>query len=111
MSSDSFDRQTNLKGLREGASLTQPELSQRLGLGTRIINDWEAGRKTPRFDNAISIAKVLKVSLKTLARSMKLDVSDIPDDGYSLSQLKAICKELGIENIDDLPNDWRELRR
>lgn len=106
------DEQLNLKGLREHADLTQPQLSHRLGVGIRIVNDWEAGRKVPRFDNAIALSRVLKVSLKTLARSMRIgDVSDVPDDGLSLAQLKAICRELGIEKVDDLPDDWRQLKR
>ena len=32
------------------------------------------------FDNAIALARELGVSLKTLAKAMKLDVTDIPDD-------------------------------
>jgi transcriptional regulator with XRE-family HTH domain len=102
---------TTLKELREQANLTQPELSQRLGTGIRIIWDWEAGRKIPRFDNAISLARVLGVSLKTLAEAMDIDVNEIPDDGLSLSQLKAACEELGINHIRDLPESWAQLKR
>lgn len=69
-----------LKSLRESVGLTQPELSQRLNCGIRIISDWENGHKIPRFDNAITLANELGVSLKTLAKSMNLDVSGIPDD-------------------------------
>jgi transcriptional regulator with XRE-family HTH domain len=69
-----------LKSFRENAQLTQPELSRRMNVGIRIIGDWERGKRIPRFDNAISLARELGVSLKTLARSMDLDVSGIPDD-------------------------------
>lgn len=69
-----------LKTLRESAKLTQPELSRRANIGIRIINDWETGRKVPRFDNAIALARELNVSLKTLAKAMKLDVGGVPDD-------------------------------
>ena len=71
---------SELKVLREAAGLTQPELSQKMNCGIRIIGDWENGRRVPRFDNAISLARELGVSLKELARAMKLDVSDIEDD-------------------------------
>lgn len=71
---------SKLKVLREAAGLTQPELSQRMNCGIRIIGDWENGRRVPRFDNAILLARELGVSLKELARAMELDVSDIEDD-------------------------------
>lgn len=69
-----------LKLLREKANLTQPELSRRMDVGIRIIGDWERGQSVPRFDRAIALARELGVSLKTLAKAMKLDVTDIPND-------------------------------
>lgn len=98
-----------LKALREAAELTQPELSRRMNVGIRIIGDWERGQSFPRFDRAIALARELGVSLKSLAKSMQLDVSKLPDDGQPLRELKAMCKHLGIERVDDLPDDWSEL--
>lgn len=72
--------QSELKTLREAAGLTQPELSQKMNCGIRIIGDWENGRRVPRFDNAIALARELNVSLKELARAMHLDTLDVPDD-------------------------------
>lgn len=69
-----------LKTLRECANLTQPELSRRMGVGIRIIGDWERGEAIPRFDRAISLAKELGVSLKTIAKSFGLNVEGIPND-------------------------------
>ncbi|MFN6499792.1 MAG: helix-turn-helix domain-containing protein [Nostoc sp. DedQUE01] len=69
-----------LKTLRESADLTQPQLSQRMGVGIRIIGDWESGKKIPRFDNAVALARELGVSLKTLAKAFRIDVEGIPDD-------------------------------
>ena len=69
-----------LKSLRESANLTQPELSRRMGVGIRIIGDWERRESLPRFDRAISLAKELGISLKTLARSLGLDVEGVPND-------------------------------
>ncbi|HLO88737.1 MAG TPA: helix-turn-helix transcriptional regulator [Nostocaceae cyanobacterium] len=111
MESKSPKKIKTLKELRERIPLTQPELSQRLGTGIRIIGDWEAGRKVPRFDNAIALARVLGVSLKTLAQSMGLEVLDIIDDGLPLSQLKSVCEELGIERVSDIPDSWNQLSK
>lgn len=72
--------QSELKTLREAAGLTQPELSQRINCGIRIITDWENGRSVPKFDNAIALARELNVSLKELAKAMHLDATDVPDD-------------------------------
>lgn len=72
--------QPTLKTLRESRELTQPELSRRLNVGIRIIGHWESGTKLPRFDNAIALARELGVSLKTLAKAMRLDVTGVSDD-------------------------------
>jgi transcriptional regulator with XRE-family HTH domain len=74
------ERQPTLKTLRERANLTQPELSNRIGVGIRIISDWESGRKVPRFDNAVALARELGVSLKVLAKAMQINVEGVPDD-------------------------------
>jgi transcriptional regulator with XRE-family HTH domain len=74
------NEQITLKTLRESAELTQPELSRRMNVGIRIIGYWESGTKTPSFDRAIALARELGVSLKTLAKSMRMDVSGVPDD-------------------------------
>lgn len=74
------ESQPTLKTLRESANLTQPELSHRIGVGLRIIGDWESGRKIPRFDNAVALARELGVSLKFLAQAMRIEVEGVPDD-------------------------------
>ena len=74
------ESEITLKTLREAAGLTQPELSQKLNCGIRIISHWENGHKLPRLDNALALARELGVSLKELSKAMKLDVSGIPDD-------------------------------
>ena len=74
------ESQQTLKKLRERANLTQPELSDRIGVGIRIIGDWESGRKLPRFDNAVALARELGVSLKALAQAMQINVEGVRDD-------------------------------
>lgn len=41
---------------------------------------------------------------------MRMDVSSIADDGITLAQLKALCRDLNIKEVDDLPDDWRQLK-
>ena len=80
MSNNLNSNKPTLRNLREAAGYTQEQLAKELSVGMRIISDWENGKKTPKFDNAVSLASVLKVSLKTLAISMNIDVAKIPND-------------------------------
>jgi transcriptional regulator with XRE-family HTH domain len=75
-----MEEKLTLKKLREAANLTQPELSQRIKVGIRIIGDWERGVSIPRFDRAVALARELKVSLKTLAQVFEIDVDGLADD-------------------------------
>ncbi len=77
---NNLKNRSNVKTLRKAAGLSQPELSQRINCGIRIISHWENGHKIPRLDNAIALARELNVSLKELCKAMNLDVSGIPDD-------------------------------
>jgi DNA-binding XRE family transcriptional regulator len=69
-----------LKTLREGCSLTQPELGRLIGVSDRNIRDWEGGMSIPRLDRAVALARVLGVPLKVLCKAMKIDVEGVPDD-------------------------------
>ncbi len=74
------DHEPTLQTLREAAGHTQESLSRTLGLSKSTIGFYEAGQKLPRVDNFLAMCKALNVSPKTLARAMRLDVADIPDD-------------------------------
>ena len=73
-------RITTLRELREQAGYSQEGLGRIVGCSFRSISEWESGRQTPRFDNAVELAKALKVSLKTVATAMGIDVSGVPDE-------------------------------
>jgi transcriptional regulator with XRE-family HTH domain len=103
------DPKITLKGLIEQAGTNQRQLSRDSGIAEVTINSWVAG-KTPRLDNAALVAGQLKVSLRTLAKALQIDTSLIPGD-YDLIDLKRIASELGIERVEDLPEDYEILRR
>jgi len=98
-----------LKTLIEAAGTTQRQLSRNSGIPEVTINSWVAG-KMPRLDNAALVAAQLRVSLRTLAKSLQIDTSRIPGD-YELIDLKKLAAELGIERVEDLPEDYEILRR
>lgn len=104
------ENEETLKNLIEAARTSQRQLSRDIHIAEVTVNTWVAGKKIPRFDNAALVAGQLGVSLKTLAKAMRVDVTDIPGD-YSLIELKAIAAELGIERVEDLPEDYETLKR
>lgn len=99
-----------LKGLIDQAGTTQRQLSKDSGIAEVTINSWVAGKIVPRLDNAVLVARRLGVSLNALAKSMRIDITGIPGD-YSLINLKTIAAELGIEKVEDLPEDYETLKQ
>lgn len=80
MNSEGNQPEQTLKSFRESLQLSQEDLGRRLNLSYRTIAEWESGRKVPRFDNAIALARELGISLKKLGKAMKLDVDGVPPD-------------------------------
>ncbi len=107
---DTNDPEITLKGLIEQAGTNQRKLSRDSGIAEVTINSWVAGKYVPKLDNATLVAKTLGVSLKSLAKSMGIDTKGVPDD-INLIELKAIATELGIERVEDLPENYQTLRR
>jgi transcriptional regulator with XRE-family HTH domain len=70
------DPEITLKGLIEQAGTNQRQLSRDSGIAEVTINSWVAGKYSPKLDSATLVAKALGVSLKSLAKSMRIDVPD-----------------------------------
>ncbi len=109
MNEEDYQEIETLKTLRLDLEITQEELSRRLDLSFRTVGDWETGKKLPRFDNATALSRELGVSLKALAKAMRIKAG-VPGD-CSPIEIKAIAEELGIERVKDLPADYQTLRR
>jgi transcriptional regulator with XRE-family HTH domain len=110
MNPDINDPEITLKGLIEQAGTTQRQLSRDSGIAEVTINSWVAGKYSPKLDNAAVVAAQLRVSLRTLAKALQIDTSLIPGD-YDLIDLKKLASDLGIERVEDLPEDYQILRR
>jgi len=59
----------NLKRFRLENELTHERFAELLGVSSRVVYDWEDGFKYPRFQRAVEIANVLKVSLDSILRT------------------------------------------
>jgi transcriptional regulator with XRE-family HTH domain len=55
-----------LQRLRERAGLSQSGLAERAGLNRRTIQNWEQGRRIPRADALLSLARGLGVPVEAL---------------------------------------------
>lgn len=69
-----------LKQLIEESKLTYRELAARVGTSHDMIVRWCKPDADLKVSNYIKLAKVLGVSLKTLADSIGQDTEGIPDD-------------------------------
>lgn len=69
-----------LKSLIESAGYTQKSFAKAMKLSLSAVTYYISGEKLPRVDRFMEMARELKVSPKTLARSMNLDITGIPDD-------------------------------
>jgi transcriptional regulator with XRE-family HTH domain len=69
-----------LKALRENVNLTQAQLASAVSATEKAVRNWENDGAIPSLDKAVLLAKILRVSLKRLAREFELDIQDVPDD-------------------------------
>jgi len=69
-----------LKELVKLSGVSQVKIARDVGCSPGLISQYVRGLVMPTFDKAIAMARVLGVPLKTLALSLGLDVSGIPDD-------------------------------
>ncbi len=68
-----------LKGLRESVELTQKQVADLTKISQPLLSQYEKGDRQPTLAKACALAREYGVSLKTLAKTMNLDVTGIPD--------------------------------
>jgi len=91
---DDAQRGLQIRRLREQRHLTQSEVAQRVGVGLRRYQDWEAG------------ADMRKSNLRKLAEAFEVDTAAITGQHVPEDDLRAILER--IENkIDKLSCEQR----
>jgi DNA-binding XRE family transcriptional regulator len=58
-----FDRKWRLCACRVNAGYSQKEVADIIGVNVRTIVEWEAGRVTPKMDNAQRLSELYKMPL------------------------------------------------
>lgn len=66
--------------IREGLGYTRLQVRAMIGVSERRQADWENGEALPSLENAVALARLYGISLKTLCKAIGLDVSGVPDD-------------------------------
>ena len=69
-----------LKAFIKQAGYTQRSLAKKLEIPEITMNYWVGGKLIPDTERSLLLARELKISLKTLYKSLGLDVTGIPDD-------------------------------
>lgn len=79
--SKTSDKEDNLtlKSLIESAGYTQKDFAKSLGVATSTVTYYISGEKLPRVDRFFEMCRKLSVDPITLAKSIEINVSDIPD--------------------------------
>ena len=67
--------------LRRKADLTQEKLAEKIGVSSKTLQHWEAGKYTPKTESIRNIAQALNVPVSEL-----LDDSSVPSADYQLLQ-------------------------
>ena len=73
-----------LKLLRQRKKISGERLAREIGVSYGAVLGWESGA-IPSLDNAISIARVLNVSLTELCLSLGFSLEGIPSDDKNKS--------------------------
>lgn len=55
-----------MRHVREDADVSADELAQAVGVSVDVVLHWEAGRRTPRLRNLVSVAMALRVPVDHL---------------------------------------------
>lgn len=74
-----------LRLLREQAGLTRPQVKQLIGVSERRQADWESGKAMPSVENVVALCRLYKVSMKTMCKSLGVDVTGVPNDEWWLT--------------------------
>ncbi|MEM8643018.1 MAG: helix-turn-helix transcriptional regulator [Cyanobacteria bacterium P01_G01_bin.54] len=70
---DDLNEEVTVRSLRESSGLSQEQLAARLGKTRNTIADWENGKKIPRLDHAVDLAKALDVEIGLLVRAFRFN--------------------------------------
>ena len=100
-----------LKALREERGLTQVQLSQKSGITTRMIQNYESGSNRPRYEGAEKLANALEVPVTELLGQSGMLVAGAAEKGGAKTareMCKLIDEVVGLFAGGSLPQEDKE---
>ena len=91
----------NLYELRKGASLSQEELAERLGVSRQAVSKWECGEALPDTENLIAISRIFEISLDSLVGNAQDTTAQESND----SKARVAFLEVDDDEDDDDEDD------
>lgn len=103
----------NIKIYRKKANLTQKELAQKCGLATGTIQQYELGKREPRYKHLVTIANVLNTTpgrlLFTEDSSYNMDFYDY--EGSGIDEVLKAVETYTSSTADDIIRSDLNLRK
>lgn len=100
-----------LKTLREERGLTQVQLSEKSGISTRMIQNYESGSNRPRFDGAEKLANALNIPVAELLGQGGMLVAEAAEKGGSKTareMSKLVDEVVGLFAGGSLPQEDKD---
>lgn len=95
-----------IKYFRKEIGYSQEHLAELCGVDTSCISRWETGKWSPSSENALLLAKALKVSIQDLCDDGDIEIEDI-----ATKQAIAEFKELKPKECSLVLTVIRELKK
>ena len=93
----------NIKTLREGISMTQTQLAEKLGVSKQIISAYEKGVRSPSYEILMKIKDVFSVDINELLYQT-IDINKIMIDLSGLNNAQ-------VELVKKMVDEFKELNK
>ena len=100
-----------LKALREERGLTQVQLSQKSGITTRMIQNYESGSNRPRYEGAEKLANALEVPVTELLGQGGMLIAEAAEKGGTKTareMSKLVDEVVGLFAGGSLPQEDKD---
>lgn len=98
-----------IRAARKNKKLTQKQLAQLLNVATGTIQQYELGKRTPRFEQAQALADVLGVSLPYFWGETGFETIEKATEGYAGAQKEHLAFKLFMEMLSVMYGKCEEL--
>jgi transcriptional regulator with XRE-family HTH domain len=99
-----------LQERRQAAGLTQEDVAGTLGVRSKTVSDWEAGRYVPNFERMARLARIIGAEMERITRIF-LGEPDIGEQSLVDWADTEEKRDALVRRVSELATDDPELRR